>query len=179
VRRIEGSGELTERDYVRAMWLHLRPRPLFAVFGVVLLAAFALALLHTAVELVRGERLPTEYLVPAAAMAGAVVWMYRAWIGAIRRHPLFRGTYRLVLTDEGIISELSERASSECRWDVYTAWREGPDVFVLYSGPQNLQVFPKRWFGEEGARQVRSLLESLPLSGPNPAKWARRAAQKA
>jgi hypothetical protein len=163
--RIEGAGELTERDCWKALWLHVRPRPVFVAIGIGLLVLFAVAVAIALADAASGasRKGAVELLVFALAAVALAVWQYRWWIRAIRSQPALRGPHRLVLTETGI-SGVSEFVAGEFAWGAFIGWREGRDLFLLYSGTQSMHTLPKRWFGDDAAvGQVRSLLEALPL----------------
>ena len=163
MHRIEGTGELTERDCWKALWLHVRPRPAFLVIGVALLALFALAVVVSAVDVVSGGSRKGSFGVVVFALAAVAlgVWQYAAWIRTLRSTPALKGPYRIVLTETGI-SGFSDLVTGESAWGAFIGWREGRDLFLLYSGSQSMHALPKRWFAGS-ADQVRSLLEGLPI----------------
>jgi hypothetical protein len=53
---MEVRGEFAERDYLRAQWLHIKPRRRFRIVGYAVLALFVLALVLVASRVVSEVR---------------------------------------------------------------------------------------------------------------------------
>jgi len=61
------------------------------------------------------------------------------------------------ISDEGIISN-TEVARSEMKWNLFTRWYEGKNVFLLYLQPRLFNIVPKRAFAPGEAEEFRELL---------------------
>lgn len=150
---------------MRAVWLHIRPRPFFLYLGLAIVLLFAVAVfLALQNALAQGDaRTPFVLAVAIAATVGLLSWQFRAWRRAFHSQPSLRGTHTLVFSDTGV-SGVSDLSEGEALWEAFVSWRESSDLFVLYSGTDSMHAVPKRWFPDpERVAELRNLLDRLPL----------------
>jgi hypothetical protein len=156
------EGEITERDYLRAQWLHMKPRRGYRVAGYVVLALFVVTcglLLFVSVSL--GDASPAVTLLGPVAvilLAGAILrWQYRR---IYRRQPSLQGTHSYQFNEAGFVAA-SPHGRGEANWSVFTKWREDANLFLLYQADNLFHMLPKRWFGPAGRiEEFRRILES-------------------
>ena len=154
------EGEITERDYLRAQWLHMKPRRGYRIAGYVVLALFVVAcVILIVVSISLGDPAPAATLLgPVAGIlfAGVLLrWQFRR---IYRRQPSLQGTHSYQFTDAGFLA-VSQHGRGEASWSVFTKWREDANLFLLYQADNLFHMLPKRWFGHvTGIEDFRSLL---------------------
>jgi hypothetical protein len=162
-RELNIQGEITEQDYLRAQWLHMKPRKAYRVASYVVLALFAAAyalLLFESVSL--GDAWAAATLLGPVAvipLAGAFLrWLYQR---IYRSQPSLQGTHSYQFTEAGFIA-VSPHGRGEANWSVFTKWREDTNLFLLYQADNLFHMLPKRWFdpAEGLVEEFRGLLES-------------------
>ena len=162
---MEAGGELTERDYLQAQWLHLKPRRRYRIagYGVLALAVFASLSVIVASIAGRDPGMALMFFAPFLALLGVFLLQRHLFRRAYRSQPSLRGSHRYRFSADGFAAQ-SEVGQGEIRWDAMTRWREGPTLFLLYQADNLFHVLPKRWFGNGGAvEEFRTLLGGLSL----------------
>ena len=100
------EGEITERDSVRAQWLHMKPRRGYRIAGYVVLALFSVAcVLLIVISTSLGDPAPAATLLGPVALillAGALLrWQFQR---IYRRQPSLQGTHSYQFTDAGFLA---------------------------------------------------------------------------
>ncbi len=146
---IEFKGIFEPNDCVRAQYLHCRPRPLYKVLGVVVLAlAFWAAWLmltsddfgifEVAYFLAIGYFiLNYTVILPWSARR-----MYRQQ-KALQREMHFR-------FDDSGASASSEIGNSDIPWGDYLKWKKNDHMILLYISDRMYQMLPRRMFANPG-----------------------------
>lgn len=163
---MEVRGEFAERDYLRAQWLHMKPRRRFRVVGYLVLALFVLALVLVASRVVsEGDPRPAAPLLLATVILAGVAYLHRyLWKRHYRRQPSLQGLQIYSFSPEGI-DACSPHGSSQVRWDIFTKWREDSHLFLLYQADNLFCMVPKRWLVDaHQMTELRTLLAER--SGP-------------
>ena len=144
---MELRGTPVATDLVAAQWLHVKPRPVYAIVGIVLLVAASWGLWYSfSVPKLRDK----GWLLVGSLgfIAALAVWTrYRAvrTYGQLRA---FHRELRLEPTDAGIFSE-SETGHGTTPWSDFLKWKEGGSLFLLYISDDIFQIVPKRFFSSE------------------------------
>ena len=158
---IELEGRLEPRDYVRAQYLTMRPRRIFVIAGLVVLAAFSWALWYSFFGGGASKRGIIDYLMLAAAaylifnFSVYVPWRARK---TFRQQKSMQREIRWRFADTGVSIEL-EQSHGEVPWSDFLKWKENDHLFLLYVSDPLFYMLPKRLF--ESAGDVDGLREML------------------
>lgn len=166
MRTIEAEGELTERDYMKAQWLHLKPRrPLLYVgYGLLFLIGIAAALAVGSSASVGDTTPAIGFFAVLGLFVILVLWQWLAYRRAYRSQRTLSGTQRLLFSESGIRGAFAYGAG-ETEWGAFIKWRESRDLFIIYQASNLMHIIPKRWFaGEQAVTDLRILLESHPIA---------------
>lgn len=158
--RIAGSIEL--RDYMRAQRLHLRPRLVVGLLGLLLLllalgAAGFRIYQWSAGEIDASEAglLPSLLLFLAAFFLLFLPWRLRR---SYRRHRMLHAPFEIAF-DDRTMSATNEFGHSSVPWSTFVRFRESKHVFLLYPADGLFHVIPKRLLsGDEEVNALRALL---------------------
>lgn len=152
------SGELEWRDLVRALWAQVRPRPLFAVLGALILA---MALALPALSLQRNGFSWRDLL----ALLGIIAFVghfvlyvpIRLYL-RFRRNPLLHGRVSYRVDGDGVRAT-SSYGQSDLPWEVFQRWRDGSGVAIVYVRGGPAVFVPLRLAASDEDRDlVRQLL---------------------
>ena len=145
------SFRYAEQDYVRAVRAHyasrLRlPLDIAVIVGVALLGAYEWwsASHRFAITLLCLSGSFALILVAAFAVIPTM---------AFRRQPKFRDDYSLTFSPQGIHFQTAH-IDSDLKWGMYTGALVDAYSFILYYGPQQFTVIPKRVFKDALQRQT-------------------------
>jgi hypothetical protein len=154
--------QLTPEDYVKAIYLNMRPRPLFKWLGgfILLLLVFTLA-----VSGFRAVACHDDWVVPAVLVG---VLAYLTFVFGLRLparlKKIFRqqkslhSPYQMEITEEFVFTK-SVVGESKLTWDYFRKWKEGKTLITLYQSDVMLHIFPKRCFASpDDVAQFRQLL---------------------
>ena len=159
---VELDCRITPADYVRAQYLHLRPRRWLGYVGIALLLLIAGTVGLQVTILVRegGSAAPLLILLGFVAYLAAYFLGYVPW----RARRLFaqqkdlQMPSRLQVTDDGIRAE-NELGHSLIPWDHIQWWKENHHLFLLYHADVLFQMIPKRCIAHEAdSKALRALL---------------------
>jgi uncharacterized membrane protein YbhN (UPF0104 family) len=161
---IEIEGQITAQDYVRAQYLHLRPRPLFGYLEVGLLLFSVLIVGFGIFTFVRDGENPTWWLVLLAVggyLAAYFLW-YLPWQTRRRyaQHKALQSPFRIRVDEEGVFAE-NEYGQALLPWSFFLKWKEGRHLFLIYHTDGLFQMIPKRSIkSESDIEALRALLSS-------------------
>ncbi len=155
---IEVRGKITERDYMIAQWVHIRPRPLFAGLGIFILLA-AIAVLCA--DFASGK--------PGAAKwwaLGGLLYLilsFGIWVPykarrTFRQYKAIQAPFTWRITDAELHVE-SERGSAVVPWSDFIKWRRGCGLFLIYPNDSIFHLLPDRLLSsKDQIRQIEELL---------------------
>ncbi len=145
---IKLSGKIEEADYVSAMWLHLRPRPVLAVLGGIVVALAVIAGGVAIAGWLRGARsIVDDMMVPFVALAVVLYGFLFNW--------RFRRSYRnYKAIQEPVEMELSEtqfhgqsiHGETRLPWEIFQKYKENKRCFLLYQTAGLFHILPKQLF---------------------------------
>ncbi|RLA46153.1 MAG: hypothetical protein DRR42_18690 [Gammaproteobacteria bacterium] len=144
---IEVKGMLQPSDYVRAQYLHIRPRPILKAIGILILAL----VLWTAVYSIWTRDFGTlDYLFYLAILFLILNFaVYLPW--KTRRIYKQQKSLQRELTfkfdDEGV-SASNENAQSLTPWEDYLKWKHNDQLILLYFSDCMYHMVPKRLFAD-------------------------------
>ncbi len=154
---MEMKGTLSVGDLLAAQWLHIKPRPTYAVVGVVLVVLAVLALWFSfSLPDLRGH----AWLLagPIIVIVAFAVWAPYSSIRNYRQRKSMQRELRSTVSDTGLLGQ-NENGHMNVPWTDYLKWKEGAKVFLLYVSDDGLHVVPKRFFQSEA--DVRAFREML------------------
>jgi hypothetical protein len=141
---MELRGTLSAKDVLAAQWLHIKPRPTYAVIGMVLVVAAVWALWFSfSLPRLRGNG---WLLVGSlAAIAAFGCWLPYRTVRTYRQRRGMRRQLRLEPTEAGLLAE-NETGQATVPWSDYLKWKEGNGAFLLYESDDIFHVVPKHFF---------------------------------
>ena len=149
--------DIRPEDCRRAVYLHLRPRPVFGVAGILMLALVALAL---ALKF----RSPTPWDLSTLMLVGCMVYLavYFCVVIPWRTTKHYRQNrflahatdYRI---DEAGLHVQSDLGTTEIPWDHLRKWKENKRLILLYPTDATYFLFPRRLFAPAEWEAFRAL----------------------
>ncbi len=153
------NARLTSQDYLKAQYLHLRPRPLIKWVGLFLIVlALGLALRGLFFSGENGSWSPHIIL----GGLGYFGIMYLI-ILPCRTRKIFRQQKTLQISyDIQLSEEALESVSAEGRvrmqWKNFHKYKIGQGMILVYQADALYHMFPKRWFSEEQFLEFQNIL---------------------
>ena len=143
---MEVRGTLSEQDLKSAAWLHLKPRPFFAVLGLIVLALLLWALWFSFFS---------SKPVPAWAKWGLVAGLiyllsyYFIYVPLYlkRRYRQYKALHKeqvLSPTESGL-TIATDNTNGTVPWTDFIGWKESSSLFMLYVADGMYNVVPKYW----------------------------------
>lgn len=132
------QGTLTERDYVAAQFLHIRPRLIFAIIGLalLLLAAWAITI---------SKSLPLiAALAFLAAWFAIIPWRARR---TFREYKALSEPFSIEVRDDGLFFERAN-GSGLVPWGYLIKWRTNSSLVLLYPARNLFYLVPKHFFSD-------------------------------
>lgn len=155
---IEVRGIIQPSDYVRAQYLHMRPRPLYKVLGVFV---SALVLWAAWIAITDESRHPLYFLYPTLLIALIlnftvyVPWKTRRIYGqqkALQRELTFK-------FDESGALITTENGQTTMPWSDYLRWKQNNHLMLIYLSDCMYHMLPRRLFVDpDGFEKLGELL---------------------
>lgn len=149
--------EIRPEDYRRAVYLHLRPRPVFVVAGLLILALAALGSVHRICS--ADTRAPSTF-VPLASLAFLAVYFFVAVPWRATKHckqNRFLSHAAECRIDETGLQTRSDLGATEIPWDHLYRWKENKKLALLYVTDAMYFIFPRRLFEPAEWEEFRAL----------------------
>ena len=148
---MRAQGQRTERDYVAAQFLHMRPRPIFAIIAVV---PIGLVLWAMATTTSVGLYVSAIFLI--ALFTLFLPWRHRR---IFREYKALSEPFTMVVSEDGLNFE-SEQGSGLVPWSHIVKWRFNKSLVLLYPARNVYYLVPRHCFAaqsefEEFTRRVR------------------------
>jgi hypothetical protein len=143
---MEARGILEVREIFAAQWLHVKPRPVFAVLGVLLIALAMWALWFAFFDL--SEHHWGGWLLLTCIAVLLLQFLVYAPYNLRRQYSQRKDLQRelaFVTSDAGLSIQTDHGAMST-PWQDYLKWKEGRTLFLLYLSDAMFQIVPKRFF---------------------------------
>jgi hypothetical protein len=136
------QGALTLADYLAAQRLHLKPRPAFAVIGVVLVLLLLAALILS----------PSWELGLALTVLAAMFFVYTP-LKARRTFRQFKALSEPMVVErrEGGLLFKSANGEGMVPWSHILKWRRSPTLILFYPASGFFYVLPSRFFSDQAA----------------------------
>jgi hypothetical protein len=149
----------TSADYRRAAFLHLRPRPVIAIAGILILALFLLAL---GLKLATPNRWDRSTFVLLGLLLYLVLYFFVLVPQCANRSFVqnrFRQDHGQCDIDDTGLHTRSDLGAAQIPWDHLHKWKEGRSMVLLYLSDTLYLIFPKRLFKSESWNEFRALAE--------------------
>lgn len=132
------EGTLQQRDYVRAQFLHMRPRRSFAVVGALLLLLFCVAVVFG------GGALP---LLAMLAILVVQFFVYVPWRArrAFGQYKALSEPFSMMVREDGLYFE-REHGSGLLPWSQIRKWKSNRDLILLYPADHIFHMLPRHFF---------------------------------
>lgn len=148
--------DIRPEDCRRAVFLHLRPRPVLGAAGLLILA---LAALGTVQKICSSDPWNSSTFVPLASLAFlAVFFVALPWRATQRfrqnRFLAHAVEYRI---DEAGLHARSDLGTTEIPWDHLRKWKENKRLILLYPTDATYFLFPRRLFAPADWEEFRGL----------------------
>ena len=139
---MQAEGVIQESDYVRSQYLHIRPRPILAVIGVVILALFAWALVASPSWVMTGV---AAYL----ALWFLVIIPWRAK-KIYRQYKALSESVSVEVRDDGLFFKRSN-GEGLVPWSHIVKWRQSKKLLLLYPANNIFHLVPSHFFPTQEA----------------------------
>ena len=149
--------DVRPEDYRRAAFLHLRPRPVFGVAGILMLTLVGLVL---ALKI----RSPDPWNISTFMLVGCLVYFAVYFFVVIPRlatkqfkqNRFLAHVAEFRIDGAGLRSQ-SDLGSMEIPWDHLHKWKESRRLILLYPTDATYLIFPRRLFAPAEWEEFRAL----------------------
>ena len=154
---MEFRGTFTASDLVAAQWLHVRPRPAYALVGIAILGTAIFATWHSFSKPNPGSN--AWLLLGSVVLIGAsALWTWHRTTRTFRQRKDLQRAIRFETTDSGLITE-NETGRGTTPWSDFLRWKENERLFLLYLSDDMFHIVPKSFFGaKDDVPEFRELL---------------------
>lgn len=163
---MELTIQLTADDYVKANFLHMRPRPfikwvgffLLLLAGVVMFIATYDAFAHKkSFGIILGIGVPLIYI---GLLFG--VFTPKRVKKIFLQQKLLQMPFSFSITEDGIFTK-AQYGEAKLTWDVFRKWKKNNHLFLLYQSDVLFHMCPKRFFdsSEDVALFRKYLLDKI------------------
>ena len=152
--------DINAKDYRRAMFLNLRPRPVFAVAGILILLVFLLGLVWMLCSPDRWKPV-TFFLIGVLLYIAAYFFWFLPWQVAksFKQNLLLKHKSTCVIDAAGFHTT-SELGNSDIPWDHFHKWKMGKKMILLYFSDTMYLIFPRRLFSVESWDEFKAMADS-------------------
>jgi hypothetical protein len=159
---MELNIKLTADDYIKANFVHMRPRPFIKWVGYFLLFVAVVVLGCSGFDAIVHRKGFITPIVLAASLAYLVFSFGIYYPKRIRKiflqQKLLQQSFSFAVTDEAVSSK-AEYGQATLTWDIFRKWKESKDLFLLYQSDVLFHMMPKRCFSSaEDISRFRKLL---------------------
>lgn len=152
--------QITEEDYIRAQYLHVRPRPVFLAAGV-LMIAMALAVIVLRLFIYSsGSSHASPYILLAVLVYLALRFFVIMPMSAkriYRQQKTLHEPYSVEVTEE-TMHVTSTYGESTVPWQTFHKYKVGRDFILVYQSAAIFHMFPRRWFSDEQFAEFQGIL---------------------
>lgn len=136
------QGCIKEADYVAAQWLHIKPRPVFAVVGILLLVLAAALLIH---------KLDWTLIVALSILVGSlfIARPYQAR-RTFRQYKALAEPMSIEVRDDGLYFR-RETGEGLVPWSHIRKWRRDSKLLLLYPASSLFYLIPSHLFENDAA----------------------------
>ncbi len=143
------EGRVEWKEYLKALYLHMRPRPWLKVVGIVLLSLFVLTYSYLVINITRSKATFSSSFAITVAFAYLILWFfvylpYKAH-KVYKQQKTLQALYKIEVVSDGL-KYSSDIGNSHLTWDYFPKWKENKNLFLLYHSDVLFQMIPKRFF---------------------------------
>lgn len=156
------SIQLTPEDYIQAVFLHMRPRPVLKWIGYFLLLLTVVVLaMSFYLAIARQDSLALPLFLLGVLVYLAFIFLFllpRRLRKIFRQQKSLHSPHSFAPTDEAVLIK-SAVGDQKLTWDYFRKWKEGKNLFTIYQSDAVFNIIPKRFFvSAEDMAQFRQLL---------------------
>jgi hypothetical protein len=142
---IEVKGIIQPGDYVKAQYLHMRPRPLYEILGIIVLALFFWA---TWIAITDDDHDAFDLLYLALIIA--LILNYTVYIPwktrrVYRQHKALQRELSFKFDATGALVT-NENGQSRMPWSDYLRWKQNDHLILIYLSDSMYHMLPSRLF---------------------------------
>ena len=153
---MEVKGKLKGSEIVGAYYFHIKPRPIFAIFGVLILGGVIWALIEQPpFKTTNGTIL---ILCLTYLISYFFIFLPLKSSSAVKNKRIFSDDWRWKFDEYGV-SLTAPGVSSQISWDSFINAKENKNYFLLYTGKESYLPIPKRLFNSK--EQLEGLSEMI------------------
>ncbi len=149
--------EIRPEDYRRAALLHLRPRPVFGLAGILMLALAAFGAVH---KICSADTWDPSTFVPLGSLVFLGVYFFAVipWRATrqFKQNRFLAHVAEFRIDAAGLRSQ-SDLGSMEIPWDHLHKWKESPRLILLYPTDATYLIFPRCLFAPAEWEEFRAL----------------------
>jgi hypothetical protein len=152
--------QITEEDYIRAQYLHVRPRPVFLAAGVLMVVAALTIIVLKLFVYPSTMSQPAPYVLFAVLVYLALRFFVIMPMSAkriYREQKTLHDPYEVEITEE-TIRFASRHGGSSAAWRQLHKYKVGKDFILLYPSRETFHMFPRRWFSDEQFTEFQGIL---------------------
>ena len=139
---MRAEGIIQESDYVRSQYLHIRPRPIFAVVGAPILALFAWAFVESHSWVMGGV---AAYL--ALWLLVFIPWRAKR---SYKQYKALSEPVSVEVRDDGLFFK-GENGEGLVPWSHVVKWRKSKRLLLLYPASNIFHLVPSHFFQSDEA----------------------------
>jgi hypothetical protein len=146
---LEIRGILEPGDYIRAQYLHLRPRLTYKIIGVLVIAAFVWA---AWLSLTIGDVDIMDFLfvsLPFLLILHFAVYLPWKTRRIFKQQKALQRKLVFTFDAEGVTTE-AENGNWKTPWEDYVRWKKNDRLILLYVSDCMYHMLPKRLLAEPG-----------------------------
>ena len=146
---LEMKGVIDASDYVRAQYLHLRPRLIYKILGFLVLAAFVWA---AWLSLTVGDLDVMDFVfiaLPILLILNFAVYLPWKTRRLYKQQKSLQGELTFSFDEDGVTVQ-SENGSWRTAWTDYVRWKKNDQLVLLYLSDCMYHMIPKRFSTEAG-----------------------------
>ena len=145
---IKIKGQISQADYVKAQFLHLKPRPLFKVTGMIIGSfMFFVGLVNLTNYFAGNLPLQTALFVPgfATLIFGYFIFLRWQFQKSYQNYKAIQVPIEVEINNIGFFGQ-STFGESKLPWELFRTYKENKELFLLYQTVNLFHVLPKRLF---------------------------------
>ena len=162
--------QLTADDYIRARFLHMRPRPVLKWLGILVVAAAVVT--QALLWLLPGTHRPE--MTPLLVQLGLVVYLLLrllVWLPwrtrtAFKQQKSLQEPYDVEISED-LYHATSAHGTCAVPWRDFHNYKVGPTLILVYQSDALFHMFPKRWFADGEFAEFQQIL-ARNLGKPRP-----------
>ncbi len=152
--------QITEEDYIRAQYLHMRPRPVFLAAGVLMVAMALIVIVLRLFIYPSASSHASPYILLAVLVYLALRFFVIMPMSAkriYRQQKTLHEPYEVEITEEAM-RVASTYGESTVPWQTFYKYKVGRDFLLVYQSAAIFHMFPRRWFSDEQFAEFQAIL---------------------